>query len=236
MVLTRFDKGDRFCIDKKKVTPAEYEVFLRALRAGTIVPSSSFAGCLDHVGYDPAAGPGGDDCLDEYQPQQKATLPVTCVDCCDADACCASVGRRLCGDRRGEPLNAEDASKRGGDEWSLACSGEALPGREFPYKGAFDATTCNVQRVASAPAAVGSFVGGSTASGILDLSGNVAEWGGGGLTNGPTAPGWIRGGSFRTAVPGHATCVIPVASEPDEARAALRNCRRDDRGIRCCLD
>lgn len=96
------------------------------------------------------------------------SLPATGVSWADAQAYCAWVGGRL-------PTEAE---------WERAARG--IDGRAFAWGWTWDARRANGGRLGphcedatdgfAGAAPVGSFPGGTTPEGVLDLSGNVAEW------------------------------------------------------------
>jgi formylglycine-generating enzyme required for sulfatase activity len=164
-----------YCIDSTEVTEAQYDEFVKAK-----VPTDAQAPfCLANTTFFPDLTQNNCGAR-PYNPTADPTMPVACVDWCDAYAYCKWAGKRLCG-RLGAEAGAitdqlQQANSAGGDQWFNACSmGNARP---YPY-GAFDASACNGKPVdASADVApVGSFpacVGGY--AGIFDMSGNVAEW------------------------------------------------------------
>ena len=121
-------------------------------------------------------------------------------------------------------------------EWEKAARGD--DGREFPWGADFSAELCNTKEARlDAPAAAGSFLGGVSPSGCMDMAGNVYEW----------TVNWydrypgntvvvkdygqiyrvLRGGSFSTS--------------KFDARCARRHfdrmdARRADYGFRCARD
>lgn len=104
------------------------------------------------------------------------SLPVRCVDWCDADAYCTWAGKRLCD---GSYANFDDEQD---SLWFAACSANGE--REYPYGSSYAAQTCNgaerqetgCNEGACVPVAVGGLTECRTEQGIADLSGNVAEW------------------------------------------------------------
>ncbi|HSP81064.1 MAG TPA: bifunctional serine/threonine-protein kinase/formylglycine-generating enzyme family protein [Myxococcaceae bacterium] len=101
-------------------------------------------------------------CIDEYEyPNQAGKPPRVGVAWEEAKAACEALGKRLCRE----------------EEWEKACKG---PGNaRFPYGAAFDARACNTEDVEGkdrelAPA--GAFERCRSGYGLVDLSGNVAEW------------------------------------------------------------
>ena len=159
-------------------------------------------------------------------------LPVNCVDALLAESFCRSRGARL-------PSEAQ---------WELAARGPE--GRAFPWGAAEPDVTrlnaCGPECVAAlasqgdtaalhamgdasdaAPtlAPVGSFPGGSTADGVADLAGNVAEWvsfAGMGDQRG------VRGGSWFSA---RAVSVMPAL----QIRVSASH-RNPQTGFRCAAD
>jgi formylglycine-generating enzyme required for sulfatase activity len=121
-------------------------------------------------------------CMDTYEwPNRAGALPVVMLRFVEAEAACASAGKRLCTEL----------------EWETACEGpETLP---WPYGYRYDPAACNSakpyrpvgeRRLASDDAAVreaetkklwqgepsGAFPACQSAYGVYDLTGNVEEW------------------------------------------------------------
>jgi formylglycine-generating enzyme required for sulfatase activity len=121
-------------------------------------------------------------CIDEYEyPNQKGGHPTWMVSWYDAQATCASVGKRLCYE----------------SEWVSACEGpDKLP---FPYGHARDNTKCNIDNSWIQPslpdvyskdpqtrlielsrldqsAPSGALEGCVSGFGVRDLTGNFDEW------------------------------------------------------------
>jgi formylglycine-generating enzyme required for sulfatase activity len=121
-------------------------------------------------------------CMDTYEwPNRAGVEPVVMLRFVEAEAACASAGKRLCTEF----------------EWEMACEGPAtLP---WPYGHRYDPTACNSAkpyrpvseaRLASGDAAVraaetrrswqgepsGTHPACKSAYGVFDLTGNVEEW------------------------------------------------------------
>jgi serine/threonine-protein kinase len=99
--------------------------------------------------------PVGHVCMDAYEYPGQGK-PRTAIDADDAARLCKSRGARLCTDR----------------EFEAGCRG--THGASYPYGNSYDAKRCNT--AGGAVAVVGSFAGCRSASGAMDMSGNVAEW------------------------------------------------------------
>ena len=171
----------------------------------TEVPVRRYARCVAAGACSPPAFNSGDARFD------KPDFPVTSVRWDDAVTYCAWVGGRL-------PTEAE---------WELAARGR--DGRIFPWGSLYNTHLANHGTwslddptdgrdgfVGLAP--IGSFPDGATASGLLDMAGNAAEWvwdwhdrdqdgqgyGRGAVVN-PRGPSYgprghsVRGGSYRMA-------------------------------------
>jgi formylglycine-generating enzyme required for sulfatase activity len=209
--------GARFAIDTTEVTVAAFRAF-----KGTVDASASAAGfarCAGKVKLGPKTG-----CSATSDDNQ----PMTCVDWCDAQAYCTSVGKRLCGQIGGGPLPAAMANDLTLDQWARACAGSK--GSKWPYGGQPDAAVCNTMEVARlVPAPVGSFpqcLGGEP--GLFDMSGNVVEWQDAcRVLDGGIHQCLMRGGSIKRTVDLSA-CDSILFSAVSEAY--------DDVGFRCCKD
>ena len=148
-------------------------------------------------------------CVDRYEyPNQVGGAPLVNVSFRQAKQSCEAAGKRLCGE----------------DEWERACKGPA--GTRFPYGNEFEEGTCNVGKddQPKAPRASGASQQCRSGFGVVDMSGNVAEW-----TSSPMAGGdfILKGGD---------------AAHPDYAsrcanRAAMSSGKRSASvGFRCCAE
>lgn len=161
--------------------------------------------CAQYLGFDPYAGDGAESrderrrcavyrddlicegrpaelsfCIDRFEyPNMSGVKPATMISYREARQACRVEGKRLC-----------DA-----EEWSFACEGaRTMP---YPYGIERDATACNIDRRTPRPNAraldnardvsievgrldqrvsSGSMSRCSSAFGVADLTGNVAEW------------------------------------------------------------
>ena len=150
---------------------------------------------------------------------QHAHRPVNCVSHRQAATYCASIGRRL-------PSEAE---------WEIAAAGPAK--RAFPWAGPAapsDGDLCWQRcKTSEGPCDVGSFPGGSTPEGLVDMAGNVWEW---------TASAYCpydrpdcgsssrvtRGGGWCDADPSVFRTTARQANDPSETSANI--------GFRCAAD
>lgn len=143
--------------------------------------------------------------------EREPGLPVTGLSAEDAARFCAFAEGRL-------PSSAE---------WRFAASGSE--GRRFPWgftglvcrRASFGLVSGPCGSDASGPDLVGARPDGKTPDGIVDLSGNVAEW-----TRDPDGRLRARGGSYRSRV---AAELVTAAVEVPDARA-------QNVGFRCAYD
>jgi len=215
-----------FCIDRTEVTVAAWS---RCVAGGACAPLPTEA--TEDVADTPARRQLFSSLCVAHAAHADA-LPVNCVDAQLAESFCRSRGARL-------PSEAQ---------WELAARGTA--GRAFPWGSAAPDVTrlnaCGQECVAAlasrgdtaelramgdasdaAPtvAPVGSFPAGSTAEGVADLAGNVAEWvsfAGMGDQRG------VRGGSWFSA---RAVSVSPAL----RLRVSALH-RNPQTGFRCAAD
>jgi len=143
-----------FYIDKFEVTNAAYKKFVD--ETGHRVPRPVFQGREYPNAWE-----------NDTYPEGKANYPVVFVTWSDADAYCKWAGKRL-------PTEAE---------WEKAARG--IDKRIYPWGNEFDPTLLNsgMHNAKGEPAdgfeqlaPVGSFPGGASPYGAMDMQGNVAEW------------------------------------------------------------
>jgi formylglycine-generating enzyme required for sulfatase activity len=194
-----------FCIDRTEVTRADYAAFVAQVTAPGFGPECSWK-----VALSPPAG-------------ASDAHPAVELDWCDADAYCRWAGKRLCGPRSMEPATVET-----GGEWHQAYGGAG----RWPYGGEYQPWRCNladyphpdglskalpVEEPADCTGAI---------AGLLNMSGNVAEW-------------VDRCDAYAGA---NDTCKTRGNSYVDGVSGPNVNCwlTRDSRaptvGVRCCSD
>jgi sulfatase modifying factor 1 len=215
-----------FQIERTEVTYAQYLAFLNLLGAG-----SHLTGCDGQMcAVTQAEDENSSIAFDGFNYNIVAVienLPVTGVTWHGAKAYCEAVGRRL-------PTEAE---------WEFAARG--YTGFIYPWGNNWDPALAKTSVPPGQPGAlpVGSFIGGASPWGILDMAGNVAEWvndwylpeyyqteGASGLN--PTGPAAgtervIRGGSW-DAKPFFARTVHRQSAPPTTTGSWL--------GFRCAAD
>jgi formylglycine-generating enzyme required for sulfatase activity len=227
MVTIALDGGLGYCIDRTEVTVAAYGQFLDAHVPACAQPPQCLAW---NLGFAPDAGPDAD--------VPPADWPVRYVNWCDAYVYCRWVGKRLCGKIGGGPIDVWDidaANNAAVSQWFNACSGGGA--KTYPYGDTFDAGACVVDKPQPAAAEAGRCEGAYP--GLLDMSGNVAEWidlcGGSELAPNCTQDAgsctycWAQGGYYSHGEPQSGT---RCASDTLTARGAAR----DIIGFRCCAD
>ena len=186
------------------------------------VSAAQYRRCVD-AGVCSPAGTRGDACTAGHP--ELAGHPANCVSRAMAQAYCAFVGRRLPSE----------------DEWEAAARG--LDFRLFPWGDSPPQT--HTESCASTAGEVprrttcrvGESPGDTSASGALDLGGNVAEWVGGAFCEGvwcacldesscrTRAP--IRGGSFETTTARGLRTAWRAPVDPAQLR--------EDTGFRCAM-
>jgi hypothetical protein len=136
-------------------------------------------------------------CIDVVELAGPGGSPLVDLDLAGAGAACVAEGKRLC--------RAE--------EWEAACRGPRRA--SYPWGHAPSADVCNLGGGPLRPSQPsGRCV---SASGAVDMAGNVAEW---------VAEGQVRGASAKDGGDGRCS----TKARPGAAT------RRDDLGVRCCHD
>ncbi|GAC1581841.1 MAG: hypothetical protein NVS3B20_12580 [Polyangiales bacterium] len=156
-------------------------------------------------------------------PKEPATIPVTGVDGCHAEAFCRSVGKRLCTN----------------EEWTFACESNDST-HFYPYGKDFQEGRCRVGlELEAGPNAVDADPACVTPSGIYNLVGNVAEL----VVVDRNEKFWhcsANGGDFadrrltKTDPPDASAATCTVA--PTYYCTARTYAGRDSLGFRCCAD
>jgi hypothetical protein len=218
MLVVPIQGGGVYCIDATEVTYSSYDVFYSA----NPTTANQTAGCSWNVGWTPAgAWP---------YTAQSSSQPVRYVNWCQAAAYCKYNGRRLCGQIGGgsvAPASFADYTK---DQWFNACS--AQNANTYPYGSAYVAVDCNgkdsVDGGSLGPGPATSWpncTGGEP--GLLDMSGNVAEWEDScSATTGASDTCAVRGGSYEDSA-----ALLLCGSNVTQPRDYTGN----DVGFRCCL-
>jgi formylglycine-generating enzyme required for sulfatase activity len=227
MALVRFADERPFCIDKAEVTQREYQEYLDS----TEPLDRSVNECPGHTRREPSEQDGSR-CGTPFDPVNTPNLPVACVDLCDAITYCRYRDKHVCSGKRVAPkLNGQ--SKLNDpiyDAWYRACSGPNH--QECPDTNECSSSRCNVDRTSDGVAEVGSFAECTTGRGVLDLSGNVAEWTRYciDVADGHLSYCYVRGGSFRSVSSSDYDC-----RTGDENLHPI-NTRSADIGFRCCIE
>lgn len=239
LVRVGWSGGVAFCIDSAEVTNAAYHAFLTA--AATTPPKQATR-CQWNASFAPLTTAPA---CPAFDPVGRANYPVVCVNWCDADAYCRSVGKYLC---RAGSLDGNDPGPvtnplaPGGSQWVIACSNddskrtypygtEAMPGVCVDKK--YLATTAGVQPVMSAPGCAGGVAG------LYDMSGNVSEWQDNCVEAATSADGKgdecdAYGGAQSSDYPDTACTAAAVIT--DTAAHFTRSQIASDNGFRCCAD
>jgi eukaryotic-like serine/threonine-protein kinase len=126
----------------------------------------------------------------------------------EAQRACSTLGKRLCAE----------------DEWEKACKGPK--GQRFPYGEAFDPDACNTEDVAGTArtlAAAGRSPRCRSGYGVVDLSGNAAEW----TASALGADRIVKGGAFDRS---------DFAARCSARKLGAPATRSTTVGFRCCAD
>lgn len=220
---TRF----RFCVDSTEVTQKQYEEFIDG--GGAIV--KDHPACATKA----ALGPRSTCVGNEVQYQANATMPITCVDFCDALAFCKWSGKRLCG-RTGDGGPIEGPTDLGAkiqNEWYLACSQAGT--RNYPYGDVLRTEVCTVQNPDAGDSGVArpTTPAGSMTECVgpvvpaFDMIGNVREWVNACTPNAGLC-GILGGDGTSQAASGSARCADTGGAAPNNQGNRF--------GIRCCAD
>jgi len=217
----------RFCVDSTEVTQQQYEAFIKD--GGAIV--NTHPACTGKM----TLGPRPTCIGNEVQYQAYASMPIVCVDFCDALAFCQWSGKRLCG-RTGDGgpiVGPDELGAKIQNEWYLACSQGGT--RNYPYGDVVRTDVCTTQNpdagdsgVARPTTAVGTMpqcVG--TTVPAFDMIGNVREWVNA-CTPSQNACGTLGGDGNTPPSSNAARCIDTGGSGPSSQGTR--------QGIRCCAD
>jgi serine/threonine protein kinase/formylglycine-generating enzyme required for sulfatase activity len=159
-------------------------------------------------------------CIDRYEfPNRPHVLPKVSVSWSDAQALCASQGKRLCTQ----------------EEWERGCKGLATSevNRRYPYGQDWSREACNTEKkdgagdLSESPLRpTGSFSACKSPDGIYDLSGNADEW--------TSSRGRFSGESRVTR--GGSSKRPDWATRCSSVREVISASKEADIGFRCCKD
>ncbi len=224
--------GGFYCVDRTEVTNGQYAQFL----ATSPDPAGQDEVCSWNDSFDPQTSTECDNV------ESQSSLPVTCVDWCDAKKFCEWAGKELCGAITGGPVLPADFAEPGVDAWFSACSEDGM--REFPYGNDYESESCiGIDSPFLEPVAAGMTTtcqGGYP--GLYDMSGNVSEWENSCTGESSASDECLhRGGSLYDAdtigATGHTLrCNSSAAGDNTPSPAlARRDLRHSLIGFRCCL-
>ncbi len=169
-----------------------------------------FALFCRHRGMLPVSKESGEDfCIDKYEyPNKKGETPLSGISYFDARRLCRQENKRLCSP----------------EQWYLACSGGGK--RVYPYGNSYMQKICNTgSHIKSGkPVISGERDNCLSAYGIMDMSGNLAEWISGG---GDSHTGRAAGGAF-SSIEGGAAC--------SSVRELKKEGEYESVGFRCCTE
>jgi sulfatase modifying factor 1 len=236
-VMTRVDVPEGACIwmDRTEVTVEQYQRWQNEVPADSIAWESTWC-TWKETRTDPIGDPE-DECSSlvwRYDQQPFAPKkPMRCLDFCEAEAFCRFAGKRLCYDTAGLGVQGPHGFPQ---EWQLACT-NGLTTR-YPFGNPAE-DVCNVgqsrEACIGASATCGPLPVGQKSScvnerGVVDLTGNVAEW----VfscnfpdDDAPTEPSGclVRGGGYDAPL---STC--------DKELTIPNDTRTPSLGFRCCAD
>ena len=182
--MARIDRPDQTCfwMDRTEVTVDQYESWQEDVPANGIEWDPTWC---DWKGdrSDPM-GAAGDACVAEIPPLDVQPFapkkPMRCVDFCEAEAYCRWAKKRLCHDSSAFGTQGPRVFPR---EWVQTCSNQSTT--VYPW-GNDAADYCNTGQMPPddcisttgncGAAPVGQMTNCSTPGGVMDLTGNVAEW------------------------------------------------------------
>ncbi|MEM6988980.1 MAG: SUMF1/EgtB/PvdO family nonheme iron enzyme [Myxococcota bacterium] len=189
----------QYCIDPTEVTAEAYQGFLDSDPSTDDQPPA----CSTNADFAPTTDGGSDGTCNPgvFDPVERPTDPVSCVDWCDAHAYCEWAGKRLCGNYKeeggalatnqvddwtfAEHFNACSAGGTSNYPWGNQASTDNCVSNAFDGDSGVQGTDVP-QPVMSAPQCEGA------TPEVFDLSGNVREWEN--ACNGASCS--ARGGSF----------------------------------------
>jgi hypothetical protein len=227
IVPTNLSTGGDYCVDWLEVTYSEYNTFW--------ISNPSLATQVSYCSWNTTWTPANDwpPDLVTTDPGYNGGYPVNWVNWCQAYAYCEQQGKRLCGGITGGSNPPADSANSMMSQWYNACSADGV--NTYPYGNTYLAGRCNDDTVGDdAPWAELNFAGmlendqcQGGASGLYQMSGNVAEWEDScSAFTGATDTCLLRGGSFDSSSSG-LTCATAVPTARDYQGA--------DSGFRCCL-
>jgi hypothetical protein len=220
--------GGVYCIDATEVSYGAYDAFYSANPS----PANQPAYCSWNLDWTPAG--------DWPYQNPQAFDPVRYVNWCQAAAYCKYEGKRLCGKIGGGPAAQASFADFTKDQWFNACSSQGkncAPGGCYPYGTTYDGQICNGADT-TLPAMqmhqpesymmLMNCLGGPP--GLLEMSGNVAEWEDSCAANtGQNDACAVRGGSFLDGATGlRCDSNGALVTQP-------RSYQGRDVGFRCCL-
>jgi formylglycine-generating enzyme required for sulfatase activity len=215
MVESHSAQGVAYCIDAYETTNAAYKAFTQA---HTATNTTQVSACTGNGSFVPDSACGGG-----FNDVPSASLPVVCVDWCDATAFCASAGKHLCGRVGGAHNPQADQDDANASEWFAACAGpnRAATGGELCNDSQFDPNKPGPKAASSLPDCEADI------GGLFNVSGNVAEWENSCAGSGAAALCNLRGGSFQDG---------PFELQCSSANTLARNAASNAVGFRCCAD